>query len=52
MKESIPPIPPPDPKQEFDIELRMASVCYVHSSTFLEELNSCASDFKQYMAPP
>ena len=49
MKESIPTIPPPEPKQEFDIELRMASVCYVHSSTFLEELNSCASDFKQYM---
>ena len=49
MKEGMPPIPPSEPKEEFDVELRMASVCYVHSSTFLEELNSCASDFKQYM---
>ena len=33
MKEGLPPIPPSfEPKQEFDVELRMASVCYVHSS--------------------
>ena len=33
-----------------DINLRMASVCYLHSASFLEELNSCATDFKGYMS--
>ena len=28
----------------------MASVVYVHSASFLEELNSCAADFKQLMS--
>ena len=27
----------------------MASVCYVHSASFLDELNHCAADFKAYM---
>ena len=33
-------------KQQIDVEVRMASVCYVHSASFLDELNSCATDFK------
>ena len=33
-------------KQQIQTEIRMASVCYVHSASFLEELNSCATDFK------
>ena len=33
-----------------DVKLRMASVSYLHSSSFLEELNSCATDFKGYMS--
>ncbi|XP_071747088.1 intermembrane lipid transfer protein VPS13D [Lepeophtheirus salmonis] len=33
-----------------DINVRIASVCYIHSFAFLEELNSCASDFKTYMS--
>ena len=37
-------------KQRIDLQLRMASVCYLHSASFLEELNSCATDFKQYMS--
>ena len=37
-------------KQQIDIEVKMASVCYVHSAAFLEEINSCAEDFKQYIA--
>ena len=37
-------------KKTLDVKLRMASMCYLHSSSFLEELNSCASDFKTYMS--
>ena len=37
-------------KQIIDVKLRMASVCYLHSASFLEELNSCATDFKGYMS--
>ena len=37
-------------KKLIDVKLRMASVCYLHSSSFLEELNSCATDFKGYMS--
>ena len=33
-------------KQLIEVEVRMASVCYVHSASFLDELNSCATDFK------
>ena len=33
-------------KQHIEVEVRMASVCYVHSAAFLEELKSCATDFK------
>ncbi len=52
MKESVPIVPQlhSEAKQEFEVELRMASVCYVHSANFLEEINSCAADFKQYMS--
>ena len=36
--------------QKIDIELRMASVCYLHSPPFLKELNSCASDFLHFLS--
>ncbi|KAG1679362.1 Vacuolar protein sorting-associated protein 13D [Nymphon striatum] len=32
-----------------DVKLRMASVCYVHSPEFLNALQSCASEFQQYI---
>ena len=38
------------PKKILDVKLRMASMCYLHSASFLEELNSCATDFKTYMS--
>lgn len=31
------------------VQLHLASVCYTHSPQFLEELKSCAQEFKQYM---
>ena len=37
-------------QQNINIKINMASVSYLHSTTFLEELNSCASDFKMYMS--
>ena len=50
MKEGFPPISSSsEPRQEFDVELRMASVCYVHSSTFLEELGRNSIDFLIYL---
>ncbi|XP_063232383.1 intermembrane lipid transfer protein Vps13D [Bacillus rossius redtenbacheri] len=33
-----------------EIKLRMASVWYTHSGLFINELQSCASEFKQYLA--
>lgn len=42
--------PTPETRREIDVNLRMSSVCYVHSTNFINELNSCASDFKQYMS--
>lgn len=32
------------------LKLRLASVCYTHSPHFLQELRSCATEFKRYMA--
>ncbi|RZF46007.1 hypothetical protein LSTR_LSTR006773 [Laodelphax striatellus] len=37
-------------EQEAEISLEMASVWYTHSPRLLFELQSCATDFKQYMA--
>ena len=36
--------------QKIDIELRMASVSYLHSPPFLKELNSCAKDFIHFLS--
>ena len=36
--------------QKIDIELRMASVSYLHSPPFLKELNSCATDFIHFLS--
>ena len=36
--------------QKISIELRMASVTYLHSPPFLKELNSCASDFLHFLS--
>ena len=33
-----------------EVELRMASVCYLHSTAFIRELNSCASDFLHFLS--
>ncbi|TRY62990.1 hypothetical protein TCAL_03981 [Tigriopus californicus] len=33
-----------------DLNIKMAAVCYVHSASFLNELNSCATDFKLYIS--
>lgn len=33
-----------------DVSIRMASVWYTHSSQFISELRSCATEFKQYLA--
>ena len=38
------------PPKIVEVKLRMASVSYLHSASFLEELNSCAIDFKRYMS--
>ncbi len=43
-------IPTSSTRAEVEVEVRMASVVYVHSASFLEELNSCAADFKQLMS--
>ena len=40
----------PNEGRKMNIEMELASVCYVHSTSFLEELNSCASDFKYYIS--
>ena len=32
-----------------DLEIRMASVCYLHSTPFIHELNSCATDFLHFL---
>ena len=31
------------------LEIRMASVCYLHSTPFIHELNSCATDFLHFL---
>ncbi|KAK8735874.1 hypothetical protein OTU49_017439, partial [Cherax quadricarinatus] len=36
--------------QNLTVKLRLASVCYTHSPLFLQELKSCATEFKHYMA--
>jgi vacuolar protein sorting-associated protein 13D len=41
---------PTSKQQRIDIELRMASVCYLHSPPFLKELNSCAADFLAFLS--
>lgn len=33
-----------------EITIRMASLWYTHSPQFLVELQSCATEFKQYLA--
>lgn len=33
-----------------DLNIKMAAVCYIHTASFLNELNSCATDFKQYIS--
>nr|CAD7268211.1 unnamed protein product [Timema shepardi] len=33
-----------------EIKLRMASVWYTHSSQFIKEVQSCATEFKQYLS--
>ena len=35
-------------KQDVMVQIRMASVCYIHSPLFLRELTECLSDFKDY----
>ena len=35
--------------ENLTLKLRLASVCYTHSPHFLQELKSCATEFKQYM---
>ena len=35
---------------KIEIELRMASVCYLHSMAFIRELNSCAADFLHFLS--
>ena len=42
-----------DGSEKFDtvaVTAQMSSVVYIHSSAFLEELNSCADDFKRCMS--
>ncbi len=46
----VPPLHAVHSRPEVEVEVRMASVVYVHSASFLEELNNCAADFKQLMA--
>ncbi|XP_071526978.1 intermembrane lipid transfer protein VPS13D [Panulirus ornatus] len=36
--------------ENLTLKLRLASVCYTHSPHFLQELKSCATEFKHYMA--
>ncbi|XP_042225636.1 vacuolar protein sorting-associated protein 13D-like isoform X3 [Homarus americanus] len=36
--------------ENLTVKLRLASVCYTHSPLFLQELKSCATEFKHYMA--
>lgn len=36
--------------ENLTVKLRLASVCYTHSPHFLQELKSCATEFKHYMA--
>ena len=36
--------------QRIDVELRLATVCYLHSGSFLKELNSCAADFIAFLS--
>lgn len=33
-----------------DVKIRMASVLYTHSPCLVNELGSCASEFKQYLS--
>lgn len=33
-----------------DVKVRLASVWYTHSSLLVKELQSCATDFKQYLS--
>ncbi len=33
-----------------DVDLHMASVCYLHSPGFLAEVNSCASEFQHFLS--
>ena len=37
-------------EERLAVSLHISSVVYTHSSTFMEELNNCAADFKRYMA--
>nr|XP_045619802.1 vacuolar protein sorting-associated protein 13D-like isoform X1 [Procambarus clarkii]XP_045619809.1 vacuolar protein sorting-associated protein 13D-like isoform X1 [Procambarus clarkii] len=40
----------PGDSENLSVKLRLASVCYTHSPLFLQELKSCATEFKHYMA--
>lgn len=37
-------------KDAADVTIRMASLWYTHSPLFVAELQSCATEFKQYLA--
>lgn len=39
-----------DASHKVDVQIRMASVCYVHSSNFIRELNSFATEFRLFLS--